>query len=109
MPLYGLLSFPLTPFTPDDEVATGVLARCKAPVLLIHGADDRETPPAHSQRIFEALSGPRRLLLVPGAGHNQSLNAPAAWVDIERWVEESLEIVDRRVAGTGLRFGRLRL
>lgn len=26
MRLYGLLSFPLTPFTPDDEVATGVLA-----------------------------------------------------------------------------------
>ncbi|MET0417239.1 MAG: 5-dehydro-4-deoxyglucarate dehydratase [Actinoplanes sp.] len=26
MPLYGLLSFPLTPFTPDDEVATRVLA-----------------------------------------------------------------------------------
>nr|WP_221374943.1 5-dehydro-4-deoxyglucarate dehydratase [Actinoplanes polyasparticus] len=26
MPLHGLLSFPLTPFTPDDEVATGVLA-----------------------------------------------------------------------------------
>ncbi|WP_250036615.1 5-dehydro-4-deoxyglucarate dehydratase [Paractinoplanes maris] len=26
MPLHGLLSFPLTPFTPDDEVATAVLA-----------------------------------------------------------------------------------
>jgi 5-dehydro-4-deoxyglucarate dehydratase len=26
MPLYGLLSFPLTPFTADDEVNTGVLA-----------------------------------------------------------------------------------
>lgn len=26
MPLHGLLSFPLTPFTPGDEVATGVLA-----------------------------------------------------------------------------------
>jgi 5-dehydro-4-deoxyglucarate dehydratase len=26
MRLHGLLSFPLTPFTPDDEVATGVLA-----------------------------------------------------------------------------------
>ena len=46
------------------------------------------------------LAGPRRLLLVPGAGHNQSLSAPAAWVDIERWIEESLELVDRRLAGT---------
>jgi uncharacterized protein len=82
-----------------DAVSPMEAARAiRAPVLLIHGADDRETPPAHSQRIFEALSGPRRLLLVPGAGHNQSLNAPAAWVEIERWVEESLELVDRRLA-----------
>ena len=76
-----------------DAVSPMEAARAiRAPVLLIHGADDRETPPAHSQRIFEALAGPRRLLLVPGAGHNQSLNAPAVWVDIERWVEESLEL-----------------
>ena len=82
-----------------DAVSPMEAARAiRAPVLLIHGADDRETPPAHSQRIFEALAGPRRLLLVPGAGHNQSLNAPAVWVDIERWVEESLELCDRRLA-----------
>ena len=82
-----------------DAVSPMEAARAiRAPVLLIHGADDRETPPAHSQRIFEALAGPRRLLLVPGAGHNQSLNAPAVWVDVERWVEESLELRDRRLA-----------
>ncbi len=84
-----------------DAVSPMAAARAiRAPVLLIHGADDRETPSAHSQRIFENLAGPRRLLLVPGAGHNQSLSAPAAWVDIERWIEESLELVDRRLAGT---------
>ena len=50
-----------------DAVSPMEAARAiRAPVLLIHGADDRETPPAHSQRIFEALAGPRRLLLVPG-------------------------------------------
>ena len=69
-----------------------------APVLLIHGADDKETPPAHSQRIFEALGGPRRLMLVPGAGHNQSLYGPGVWGEIERWIEEALEIRERRFA-----------
>ena len=39
-----------------DAVSPMEAARAiRAPVLLIHGADDRETPPAHSQRIFEAL------------------------------------------------------
>jgi pimeloyl-ACP methyl ester carboxylesterase len=69
-----------------------------APVLLIHGADDKETPPAHSQRIFDALGGPRRLILVPGAGHNQSLYGPGVWGEIERWIEEALEIRERRFA-----------
>jgi hypothetical protein len=69
-----------------------------APVLLIHGAEDKETPPAHSQRIFEALTGPRRLMLVPGAGHNQSLYGAGVWAEIERWIDEALEIRERRFA-----------
>jgi len=69
-----------------------------APVLLIHGAEDKETPPAHSQRIFEALTGPRRLMLVPGAGHNQSLYGPGVWGEIERRIEEALELRERRFA-----------
>jgi uncharacterized protein len=69
-----------------------------APVLLIHGAEDTETAPAHSQRIFDALGGPRRLMLVPGAGHNQSLYGPGVWGEIERWIEEALEIREKRFA-----------
>jgi uncharacterized protein len=70
----------------------------RVPVLLIHGADDHETPPAHSQRIFTALAGPRRLILVPNAGHNHSLSAPGVWVDIDRWIQESLELGEKRFA-----------
>ena len=70
----------------------------RIPVLLIHGADDVETPPAHSHRIFAALAGPRRLLLVPGAGHNQSLFGPGVWSEIERWIDEALELRNRRFA-----------
>jgi pimeloyl-ACP methyl ester carboxylesterase len=63
--------------------------RLTIPVLLVHGESDRETPPSHSERIFEALAGPKRLLLVPAAGHNQSLNA-STWAEVERWIDESL-------------------
>jgi hypothetical protein len=94
-----------------DAVSPMEAARAiRAPVLLIHGADDRETPSAHSQRIFEALTGPRRLILVPGTGHNGSLGAPGIWLEIDRWIEESLEIVDRRLAlgsGGGMATGRM--
>ena len=63
--------------------------RISVPVLLIHGALDHETPPDHSRRIFESLAGRKRLLLVEGAGHNQSLQ-PAIWPEIERWIDDAL-------------------
>ncbi len=56
------------------------------PVLLIHGADDVDTTPDHSKRILSALAGQKRLLLVPHAGHNQSLNSPDVWTDVDRWL-----------------------
>jgi alpha-beta hydrolase superfamily lysophospholipase len=65
-----------------------VAPRIRVPVLLIHGDADVDTPPAHSKRIFDALGGPKRLILVPGAGHNGSLRA-GIWIEIERWLSES--------------------
>ena len=61
-------------------------ARIHVPVLLIHGLEDRETPTAHSQKIYDALAGPRRLLLVPGAGHNDALGSADVWREIEAWL-----------------------
>lgn len=62
----------------------------KAPALIIHGADDSDTPPDHSRRVFDALAGPKRLILVPGAGHNESLQG-TVWTDIENWIDEVLK------------------
>jgi pimeloyl-ACP methyl ester carboxylesterase len=63
--------------------------RIKVPVLLIHGADDKDTPPEHSKRILFNLSGPKSLILVPGAGHNEALSG-SAWQEIELWMDEVL-------------------
>jgi pimeloyl-ACP methyl ester carboxylesterase len=72
-------------FRADDVAPAAAAARIHAPVLVIHGAEDRETRPAHSERIYRALAGPRQLLLVPGAGHNDALTAEA-WRAIDAWV-----------------------
>jgi pimeloyl-ACP methyl ester carboxylesterase len=72
-------------FRADDVSPVAAAARVRAPVLLVHGADDHDTRPAHSERIYAALRGPKRLLLVPGAGHNDALNA-GAWRAIDEWV-----------------------
>jgi pimeloyl-ACP methyl ester carboxylesterase len=65
----------------------------RIPVLLIHGADDVDTPPEHSKRILSALKGPKQILLVPRAGHNQSLNDPLAWDEIGRWLDSVIPVM----------------
>ncbi len=77
-------------FEIDAVDVTAAARRMTRPVLLIHGADDRDTPPDHSQRVHAALAGPKQLILVPGVGHNKSLSAGAIWNQIETWIEATI-------------------
>jgi hypothetical protein len=71
-----------------DSVSPMNAARSlRIPVLLIHGSEDHDTPPAHSRRVLSALAGPKRLILVPGAHHNESVGSPGVWSEVERWLE----------------------
>ena len=45
------------------------LGRLELPVLIVHGAQDEVVPPEMARRLYEAARGPKRLLLVQGAGH----------------------------------------
>lgn len=64
--------------------------RITAPTLLIHGDADIDTPADHSRRVFTALRGPKKLVLVPGAAHNGSLR-PDIWHTIEDWLNPILD------------------
>ena len=74
-------------FTVDQVSPVRVAADIRVPVLVIHGALDTETPPAHSHRVYAALGGPKRLLILPTAAHNDALNGEA-WSAIEQWLDE---------------------
>jgi pimeloyl-ACP methyl ester carboxylesterase len=76
-------------FQVDRASPVAAAAGIKVPVLLIHGEADSDTPPDHSRRVFAALQGPKRLMIVPGAAHNGSLRAEV-WAEIERWVDDVL-------------------
>lgn len=72
-------------FRVDEVSPVAAAPQVRVPVLLIHGAEDHETPPAHSERILAALPGPKRLVLIPDAHHNDALTA-RAWSAIDAWV-----------------------
>jgi pimeloyl-ACP methyl ester carboxylesterase len=62
-------------FVVDEVSPVKAAALIAAPVLLVHGDRDVNTPPSHSQRVFEALRSSKRLLVVPGADHMNVLNS----------------------------------
>lgn len=73
-----------------DTVSPVTAARTiTIPTLIIHGAADMDTPPEHSRRIHAELAGPKQLILVKGARHNESLNGPV-WEAIENWIDKTL-------------------
>ena len=76
-------------FLVDTVSPVKAAAHIKIPVLVIHGEADTDTPPSHSRRVFEALAGPKRLILVPGARHNESLRG-AVWDEVDRWIDDAL-------------------
>lgn len=77
-------------FSVRDVSPVRAATRIRVPVLLIHGEDDVLTRPEHSRRVLAALRGPKRLLLVPKAGHNESLRTPAVWAEVEMWLSDVL-------------------
>lgn len=77
-------------FQVDAVSPAAAASRISIPVLLIHGAADRDTSPDHSRRVFAALAGPKRLILIPGAGHNGSLRGNI-WPEIQGWVQSVIQ------------------
>jgi pimeloyl-ACP methyl ester carboxylesterase len=73
-------------FAADEASPLAAAPRIRCPVLLVHGAEDHATPPSHSKRIFEALTCPKELILVPGLGHDDPLDE-ATWQGIDARIE----------------------
>jgi fermentation-respiration switch protein FrsA (DUF1100 family) len=62
------LAGPGLPITQRLDLA-GKLGRLELPVLIVHGARDELVPAEMAERLYRAARGPKRLLLVEGAGH----------------------------------------
>ncbi|MCD8012172.1 MAG: alpha/beta hydrolase [Lachnospiraceae bacterium] len=72
-------------FTSDEYSAIQAMQECRTPVLFIHGTDDTFVPIEMTYENYKACAAPKRLLVVPGAGHCQSY-----LLEQERYEEELL-------------------
>jgi uncharacterized protein len=53
------------------------ISAVRLPVLLVHGTEDRYVPARFSVALYAAATSPKKLLLVDGATHNNSMRRGA--------------------------------
>ena len=68
------------------------IGRVRAPVLFIHGKADTVIPYAMTERLYGAATSPKKLVLIPGAGHDNSATVgKAAYADAVRGLVAAAE------------------
>ncbi len=72
------------------------LPRLTVPAIVVAGAEDRLTPPAHADRIAAALPDARRVVVLPATGHMGPLERPQ---EISEMLAELASGVAARPAG----------
>ena len=73
---------PLLPraLVPDAYPSLRLIGDLGAPLLVLHGEHDDVVPVAQGRALFAAAPGPKRMEVLPGAGHNDLLLlAEEAW------------------------------
>lgn len=53
------------------------IAKVRLPVLIVHGSADRLVPARFSEALYRAAAGPKKLLLIDGGTHNNSMRTGA--------------------------------
>ena len=96
-PLVRLGAILFAHFDPDSVGADTALERCRIPVLLVHGDDDRFVPCDMSREMYRRCgSKDKELLIVPTAGHGASY-----LVDYDRYRKTVSDFVRRTLHPEG--------
>ena len=67
------------------------LPKVKSPILIAHGDPDRTIPSSEAQLLFAAANEPRKLLIIPGAGHVPFGSAGEQYLNqVEQFIRDSL-------------------
>ena len=90
------LSFPFLPLewlTRNKYDSMALMSRVNRPLLVVHGALDTMVPVSQGLRIYEAANEPKRLQVLPDAGHNDIATSGGEdyWKALEEFIRELIE------------------
>jgi uncharacterized protein len=72
---------------PDAYPSLRLVSQLRSAVLVVHGEDDAIVPVEHGRALFHAAPDPKRLRIVPAAGHNDLVSLAGTRVaqEIASW------------------------
>lgn len=70
----------LAGFCVEAASAIDAASQLRCPLSVVHGMLDGTVPMSHGRLVYEAARAPRRLTLVPWAGHNSLMLGRGAWI-----------------------------
>jgi len=87
----------LPKLTVDDRFSPlpGMARISPLPLLILHGDQDEIVPVHHGRLLYEAALEPKQLWIVPGAGHIQTMRAPAERDRLVAYLREVLQAKNR--------------
>ena len=81
---------PVSLLMKDKFQSKPLIDAIQAPLLVVHGEDDRVIPVDLGKRLFAAAKEPKQLIVVPGVGHNMPLSS-GFWREIQAFIARSIE------------------
>lgn len=85
---------------PDAYPSLRRVRELRAPLLVLHGADDMLVPCEQGRALFDAAAEPKRLSIVPGVGHNDIVTVAGREL-VEQVASWWTELCDGRGARAG--------
>lgn len=86
--------YPLIPraLVPDAYPSLRLISTLRVAVLVLHGEDDAIVPVEHATALFDAAPEPKRLRIVPRAGHNDLISQSGTRIaqEIASWAPRSM-------------------
>ena len=81
------LGKPASWFSPVESAG-----KVKMPTLILSGADDNRTTPEDTQKIYDALAGPKEMVLMDGIGHDdlELHGRDQYWIVVENFIKKHL-------------------
>ena len=86
----------------DQFRSLDIIQQVRAPILILHGTDDRTIPFAFGERLYAAAPEPKRFIRIEGGSHSTNLE-PAGMEAVNHFLAEvEARLPDRSTESPGM-------